>query len=151
MRGKRDQIPSNQQKTSPQQIWGVLVSITGLLVGALLLASLATALDQNSTALALVSQGTSTPPQSTVQPTPVPGNPTCSDYGFQKFWKWEDPSGTRSHTDPSGIYKVTASTSDRKYLSWNSYINNQPGAFITLVIVKGGPGANLYYYKRANG
>jgi hypothetical protein len=77
---------------------------------------------------------------SSVPPTVVPGNPSCSDLGFDFGFKPQPeppPSGT--YAFPDGINQVTI-TSDGTYFDWTSTLG------IDVVIVKGGPNANSYVY-----
>jgi hypothetical protein len=74
-----------------------------------------------------------------VQPIWMEGNPKCEDLGLLGFKPQPEPPPTGTYTFPDGVNTVDIN-SDGKYFDWFSTIG------IDLVIVKGGPNANLYVY-----
>jgi hypothetical protein len=75
-----------------------------------------------------------------VTPVIVPGNPTCTDLGFDYGFKVqvEDYNGT---FDIDGFHTVTVSSADNKTFNWSSDLG------MDAVVAKGGQqGANVYYY-----
>jgi hypothetical protein len=74
-----------------------------------------------------------------VPPVEWPGNPTCQDLGYPFGLKIDPPaSGTYNLSDNSGSVTVTLTRSST--FDWSSTFG------IDAVIVKGGPGANVYFY-----
>jgi hypothetical protein len=75
-----------------------------------------------------------------VEPSTVPGNPSCADLGYDFGFKPQpEPPPTGTYTFPDGINTVTI-TSDGTYFDWTSTLG------IDAVIVKGGSNANVYEY-----
>jgi hypothetical protein len=74
-----------------------------------------------------------------VEPTELPGNPTCRDLGYPFELKVDPPaSGTYNLPDNSGSVTVTLTSSST--FDWSSTFG------IDAVIAKGGPKANVYFY-----
>jgi hypothetical protein len=84
--------------------------------------------------------------------TPVDGNPSCQDLGYDFGFKVDgSANGTYTFTSADGeltgstpddpTNSVTISNSDGVYFDWSSTLG------IDLVIVKGGPNANTYGYE----
>lgn len=77
-----------------------------------------------------------------VDPVFMPGNPSCSDLGYDFGFKPQPeppPSGTYTFPAPDGVNTFSL-TSDGTYFDWSSTLS------LDAVIVKGGPNANVYYY-----
>jgi hypothetical protein len=88
----------------------------------------------------MIVAGLTAQPARAVEPNFVPGNPSCTDLGYDFGFKPQPeppPSGTYSF--PDGIHSVSI-TSDGTYFDWASDLG------IDAVIVKGGPNANVYVY-----
>ncbi|MFA5787777.1 MAG: hypothetical protein WDA71_12485 [Actinomycetota bacterium] len=84
----------------------------------------------------------------TITPVVEPGNPRCSDYGLTELVKFEASGGDLlpEGGDAQGVVvTVTGMNDDDEpaVFSWTSVVG------IRLVISKGGPGANLYWYDPA--
>ena len=78
---------------------------------------------------------------SEVTPSFVPGNPSCTDLGYDYGYKPQPeppPSGT--YTFPGTTETVTI-TSDGTYFDWTSTLG------LDAVLAKGGPNANAYVYE----
>lgn len=95
-------------------------------------------------ALALLVVLTAAAPASAslVDPILVPGNPGCSDLGYDFGFKPQPeppPSGTYTFPAPDGVNELTL-TSDGIVFDWSSTLA------LDAVIVKGGPNANVYVY-----
>jgi hypothetical protein len=77
---------------------------------------------------------------SSVDPAFVPGNPSCTDLGYDFGFKPQpEPPPTGTYTFPDGVNAATIA-SDGTYFDWTSTLG------IDAVIVKGGPNVNLYEY-----
>lgn len=75
-----------------------------------------------------------------VTPTFVPGNPSCTDLGYDFGFKPQpEPPPSGIYNFPEGINTVTI-TSDGTYFDWLSTLG------IDAVVVKGGPNANVYVH-----
>jgi hypothetical protein len=75
-----------------------------------------------------------------VDPVFVPGNPSCSDLGYDFGFKPQpEPPPTGVYAFPDGLNSVTI-TSDGTFFDWTSTLG------IDAVIVKGGANANVYAY-----
>jgi hypothetical protein len=86
---------------------------------------------------------------SSVDPVFVPGNPSCTDLGYDFGYKPQPeppPSGTYYFGDASTVPPHTPTgdsvtiTSDGTFFDWTSTLS------LDAVIVKGGPNANVYMY-----
>jgi hypothetical protein len=76
----------------------------------------------------------------TVQPLPVPGNPSCYDLGYEHGLKFDPPNaGSKS----GGGVTVQLALGTDQYGTLVDWTSSKP---IDAVIVKGGPNANAYVY-----
>jgi len=77
----------------------------------------------------------------TVDPIYVPGNPTCEELGFEYGVRVDYPMPGGTYVIPVDDEVITGTVSaDGIYLDWSSTLG------LDAVLVKGGPGANLYQY-----
>ena len=77
---------------------------------------------------------------SSVSPIFEPGNPSCTDLGYDFGFKPQpEPPPTDTYTFPDGVNAVDID-SDGTYFDWSSTLG------IDAVIVKGGSNANVYKY-----